>query len=102
MPDHLMKRIRLETTSTSEPVLNAVGPVRNEINSRHLLVAQTKSHFGRTTRQTEVPTAIQIAQRRESALFAKLVEIFREAARCARIMTHWFTGNYGVTRAEKS
>jgi len=97
-----MKRICLETTLMSEPVLNPVGPARNEINGRHLLVAQTESHFGRTTRQTEVPTPIQVAQSRESALFAKLVEISVRSLGALGLWTPWFTGNYGVTRAETS
>jgi hypothetical protein len=97
-----MKRICLATTVMSVAVLNAVGAALNEINSRHLLVAQTKSHFGRTTRQTQVSTPIQVAQSRESALFAKLVEISVRSLGAFGLWIHWFTGNYGVTRAEKS
>jgi hypothetical protein len=97
-----MKRICLETTVLPVAVPNAVGPALKEINGRHLLVAQSKSPFGRTTRQTEVPIPIQVAQSRESALFAKLVEISASSLGALGLWTHGFTGNYGVTRAEKS
>ena len=76
-----MKKICLETTAISVAVLNALG---------------------RALRQAEVAIPIQVAQTCESALFAKLVEISVRSLGAIGLSTHWFNGNYGVTRAEKS
>ena len=92
-PDHFMKRICLETTAISLAFLNALGPALNDIIDPHLRVDQTKFHFGRTGSQTEIATPIQIAQSREAALFAKLVEISVRSLGALGLWTHWFNGN---------
>jgi hypothetical protein len=75
MPRSFHEEDLLRTTAMSAAVLNALGPAIDELIDPHLRVDHTKPYFDRTARPAEVATPTQVAQSRDSALFAKLVEI---------------------------